>query len=47
MQKTVTIPLDDIEKLLDLAARAKGINDTPTLILFAEVRWLIEKAQRA
>ncbi len=45
--KIVPLPLDMAERLIDIAARAQGVNDSPTLLLFAEVRRLIEQARRA
>ena len=47
MQKTVTLPADMLEKLMNIAAQQKGVNDAPTLMLFAEVRRLIEEARRS
>lgn len=44
--ETVTLPADDLERLMDVAARANGVNDAPTLMLFAQVRLLIERARR-
>ena len=43
----VTIPADMLEKLMNIAAQQKGVNDAPTLMLFAEVRRLIEEARRS
>ena len=47
MQKNVTIPADMLERLMNIAAQQQGIADTPTLMLFAEVRLLIEEARRS
>ena len=41
----VTIPADMLERLMNIAAQQKGVNDAPTLMLFAEVRRLIEEAR--
>ena len=46
MSKTVQLPIDIAERLIDLAASAGGVNDSPTLLMFAEVRLLIERAKR-
>jgi hypothetical protein len=46
MEKNITIPVDMAEKLLDLAGRDEGLNDTPTLMLFAEMRLRIEQAKK-
>ena len=43
--KSVTIPADMLERLMNIAAQQKGVNDAPTLMLFAEVRRLIEEAR--
>lgn len=45
MDRTVTLPIAMAERLMDAAARAKGVNDVPTLMIFAEVRRLIELAK--
>ena len=42
-----TIPADMLERLMNIAAQQKGVNDAPTLMLFAEVRRLIEEAGRS
>ena len=44
---TVTLPADMLEKLMNIAAQQKGVNDAPTLMLFAEVRRLIEEERRS
>lgn len=44
--KTVTLPIDIAERLVDLAASAPGNNNVPVLQMFAEVRRLIEVAKR-
>ncbi len=44
--QTVTMPLDTAERLMDLAGQRRGLTDTPTLTLFAEVRLLIEQARK-
>lgn len=46
MDRTVTLPIDLAERLIAVAARAQGVNDTPTLMMFAEARKLIEDARR-
>ena len=45
--KSVTIPADMLERLMNIAAQQKGVNDAPTLMLFAEVRRLIEESRRS
>jgi hypothetical protein len=45
MQRTATVPIDDLESLLELACRAKSAN-VPTLQLYARTRQLIEDAKR-
>lgn len=42
----VTIPADSLERLINIAAQQKGVNDAPTLMLFSEVRRLIEEAKK-
>jgi hypothetical protein len=39
-------PVETVERLIDIAAGARGVNDAPTLTLFADVRMLIEQANR-
>lgn len=46
VERSVTLPVALVEKLIDTAARAKGVNDSPTLMMFAEVRLHIEQAKR-
>lgn len=46
MDRTVTLPIDLAERLIAVAARVQGVNDTPTLMMFAEVRKLIEDERR-
>lgn len=46
MKRTVTLPIEMAERLLDTAARAGGVNDAPTLMMFAEVRKRIEDERR-
>jgi len=46
VDRTVTLPIDLAERLIETAARANGANDTPTLMMFAEVRKRIEDARR-
>ncbi|WP_379487506.1 hypothetical protein [Novosphingobium soli] len=46
MTPFVTLPANDLERLVDLAARQQGVNDGPTLMLFATVRLLIEQARQ-
>lgn len=46
MERTINLPLKLAEKLMDTAARAQGVNDSPTLMMFAEVRLLIEREKR-
>lgn len=45
--KLVTLPAETVERLIDIAAGARGVNDAPTLMLFSEVRLQIERAKRA
>jgi hypothetical protein len=40
------MPAHVAEKLLELAARGGGVNDAPTLQMFAKVRFHIERAKR-
>jgi hypothetical protein len=47
MEPTVTLPAADLERLMNIAAQQNGIADTPTLLLFANVRLLLEQAKRA
>jgi hypothetical protein len=42
----VSMPIEVAERLIDTAARAVGVNDSPTLMMFAEVRKRIEDARR-
>lgn len=46
VERSVTLPVALVEKLIDTAAMAKGVNDSPTLMMFAEVRLHIEQAKR-
>ena len=46
MERSITLPVKLVEKLMDTAARAQGVNDSPTLMMFAEVRLLIEREKR-
>jgi hypothetical protein len=46
MDRTVTLPIDLAERLIAVAARVQGVNDTPTLMMFAEARKLIEDERR-
>lgn len=46
VNSTVTLPIDLAERLIAVPARAQGVNDTPTLMMFAEARKLIEDARR-
>jgi hypothetical protein len=46
-EKNITLPVDTAERLMDVAGRAEGITDAPTLMMFSEVRRLIEEAKRA
>lgn len=46
MERTVTMPIEVAERLINTAARAQGVNDSPTLMMFAEVRLLIEREKR-
>ncbi|MGO4167877.1 hypothetical protein [Novosphingobium sp. YAF33] len=46
MERTITLPIEMAERLIETAARASGVNDTPTLMMFAEVRKRIEDARR-
>lgn len=45
MERSVVLPIEMAERLIDTAARAKGVNDAPTLMMFAEVRKRIEDAR--
>ena len=45
MPRDITLPVDTVERLMDLAARA-AVSDVPTLSLFADVRLRIEQAKR-
>lgn len=46
MERTITLPVEVAERLTNTAARASGVNDAPTLMMFAEVRKRIEDARR-
>ncbi|WP_313437336.1 hypothetical protein [Novosphingobium sp.] len=46
VERTVNLPIEIAERLIETAARAKGVNDTPTLMMFAEVRKRIEDERR-
>lgn len=46
VERTITLPVALAEKLLDTAARAQGVNDSPTLMMFAQVRLLIEREKQ-
>lgn len=46
MERTVNLPIEIAERLIETAACAKGVNDTPTLMMFAEVRKRIEDERR-
>jgi len=45
MERTVTLPVEIVEKLINLAARQRGVNDAPTLAMFAEVRLQLQRAK--
>ena len=45
--QNATIPADMLERLMNIAAQQKGVNDAPTLMLFAEVRRIIQEARRS
>lgn len=45
MDRTVTLPVKTVETLIDIAARQQGVNDVPTLAMFAEVRLQLERAK--
>lgn len=36
--RLMTLPLAMVERLMDIAVGACGVNDAPTLMLFSEVR---------
>ncbi len=44
---SATIPADMLQRLMNIAAQQKGVNDASTLMLFAEVQRIIEEARRA
>lgn len=46
MERNVTLPIEVAERLIETAARAQGVNDTPTLMMFAEVRKRLEDARK-
>lgn len=46
MERVVTLPIEVAERLINTAARAQGVNDAPTLMMFAEVRKRIEDARK-
>ncbi len=46
VERTVNLPIEMAERLLDTAARAGGVNDAPTLMVLAEVRKRIEDERR-
>lgn len=46
VERTITLPIELAERLIETAARANGVNDTPTLMMFAEVRKRIEDARK-
>jgi hypothetical protein len=46
VERTLNLPISLAERLIETAARAQGVNDTPTLMMFAEVRKRIEDERR-
>lgn len=46
MKHPITLRAEDLERLMDIAARSNAVNDAPTLTLLAEVCVLIGKARR-
>ena len=46
VERTVNLPIEVAERLIETAARAQGVNDAPTLMMFAEVRKRIEDERR-
>jgi hypothetical protein len=45
--KLIALPVETVERLIDMAAGARGVNDLPTLMMFSDVRLQIERAKQA
>jgi hypothetical protein len=45
LEKAITLPLEYVERLLDLAATAPGNASVPDLMMFSEVRRELEQVK--
>lgn len=45
--RLMTLPVAMVERLMDIAVGACGVNDAPTLMLFSEARRRLKEAKRA
>lgn len=41
----ITLPVKTVERLIDIAAGARGVGDAPTLMMFSDVRPQIERSR--